>query len=39
MKVRIKEWNAVATWIWNIPNQERCTICQQAFELPCPKCK
>lgn len=39
MKVKIKQWNAIATWKWNIDSNEQCTICQQSFEAPCSKCK
>ncbi|CAK66460.1 unnamed protein product (macronuclear) [Paramecium tetraurelia] len=38
MKVKIKEWNAVTSWIWSL-DTDRCTICQLAFEQPCPRCK
>ena len=38
MKVKINKWVTVATWHWDIP-EDTCTICQTAFELPCPKCK
>lgn len=31
MKVKIKAWNAVATWKWDIESEECCTICQFAF--------
>lgn len=39
MKVRINAWNAIATWVWDIENENYCTICQLPFESPCPKCK
>ena len=39
MKVKIDSWNAVATWKWDIESEECCTICQYAFESPCPRCK
>ena len=39
MKVKINSWNAVATWKWDIENEDCCTICQFAFEMPCPRCK
>jgi anaphase-promoting complex subunit 11 len=39
MKVKINSWNAVATWKWDIETEECCTICQFAFESPCPRCK
>ncbi|PNP55258.1 hypothetical protein THARTR1_04400 [Trichoderma harzianum] len=28
MKVTIKEWNSVATWQWDIPEDDVCGICQ-----------
>lgn len=31
MKVKFKEWNAVATWVWSL-DTDRCTICQLSFE-------
>jgi anaphase-promoting complex subunit 11 len=39
MKVKIKQWNAIATWVWDINNETQCTICQLPFENPCPRCK
>lgn len=39
MKVAIKEWNAVATWHWNIPEDEVCGICRVQFDGTCPTCK
>jgi anaphase-promoting complex subunit 11 len=38
MKVKIKKWKGVATWLWDI-EEVKCTICQSDFESPCPKCK
>ena len=38
MKVKIKSWQAVGTWTWNI-DLPQCTICQLIFESPCPSCK
>jgi hypothetical protein len=26
MKIKIKSWNAVATWVWNL-DKDTCTIC------------
>lgn len=37
MKVKIKKWNAVGTWKYNIGVDE-CMICQNEFEIPCSKC-
>lgn len=39
MKVSIKEWNAVATWRWNMPDDEVCGICRVQFDGTCPTCK
>lgn len=39
MKVAIKEWNSVATWQWDIPEDDVCGICQVQFDGTCPTCK
>jgi anaphase-promoting complex subunit 11 len=39
MKVAIKEWNAVATWRWDMPNDDVCGICRVQFDGTCPTCK
>ncbi|KAJ4291479.1 ubiquitin-protein ligase Anaphase Promoting Complex [Collariella sp. IMI 366227] len=39
MKVKITQWNAVATWRWNIPEDDVCGICQVHFDGTCPTCK
>jgi hypothetical protein len=39
MKVTIKEWNAVASWRWNMPEDEVCGICRVQFDGTCPTCK
>ncbi|KAH8755267.1 anaphase-promoting complex subunit 11 RING-H2 finger-domain-containing protein [Hyaloscypha finlandica] len=39
MKVKIKKWNAVATWRWDIPDDDVCGICQVHFDGTCPTCK
>ncbi|KAI9045915.1 uncharacterized protein KD926_005858 [Aspergillus affinis] len=39
MKVNIKEWNAVATWRWDMPDDEVCGICRVQFDGTCPTCK
>ncbi|KAJ5974990.1 hypothetical protein N7481_008697 [Penicillium waksmanii] len=39
MKVTLKEWNAVATWHWDIPEDEVCGICRVQFDGTCPTCK
>uniref|UniRef100_A0A2K5D781 Anaphase-promoting complex subunit 11 RING-H2 finger domain-containing protein n=1 Tax=Aotus nancymaae TaxID=37293 RepID=A0A2K5D781_AOTNA len=37
MKVKIKCWNGVATWLW-VANDENCGICRMAFNGCCPDC-
>ncbi|RKF83143.1 Anaphase-promoting complex subunit 11 [Golovinomyces cichoracearum] len=39
MKVKILKWNAVATWRWDINDDDVCGICQVHFEGTCPTCK
>ena len=39
MKVKIVKWNAVATWRWDIPDDDVCGICQVHFDGTCPTCK
>lgn len=39
MKVTIKQWNAVATWRWDMPEDEVCGICRVQFDGTCPTCK
>ncbi|KEY75253.1 hypothetical protein S7711_07607 [Stachybotrys chartarum IBT 7711] len=39
MKVTIKEWNTVATWRWDKPEDDVCGICQVQFDGTCPTCK
>jgi anaphase-promoting complex subunit 11 len=39
MKVSIKKWNAVATWRWDLPEDDVCGICQVQFDGTCPTCK
>lgn len=39
MKVKILKWNAVATWRWDIPDDDVCGICQVDFDATCPTCK
>lgn len=39
MKVKIKKWDAVATWRWDIPDDDVCGICQVHFDGTCPACK
>ena len=39
MKVNIKKWHAVATWRWDMPEDEVCGICRVQFDGTCPTCK
>ncbi|CAF3592490.1 hypothetical protein HYE67_009495 [Fusarium culmorum] len=39
MKVTIKKWNSVATWRWDLPEDDVCGICQVHFDGTCPTCK
>ncbi|POS70521.1 RING finger domain-containing protein [Diaporthe helianthi] len=39
MKVKIKKWSAVATWRWDIPEDDVCGICQIHFDGSCPSCR
>ncbi|EGE86591.2 anaphase-promoting complex subunit 11, variant 1 [Blastomyces dermatitidis ER-3] len=39
MKVTLREWNAVATWRWDMPEDEVCGICRVHFDGTCPTCK
>lgn len=39
MKVKIKKWDAVATWRWDLPEDDVCGICQAHFDGTCPTCK
>ncbi|KAI9003912.1 anaphase-promoting complex subunit 11 [Hyaloraphidium curvatum] len=40
MKVRVKSWNAVAVWKWNVSDDDDvCGICRNAFDGCCPDCK
>lgn len=39
MKVSIKQWNAVATWRWDMPEDDVCGICRVQFDGTCPTCK
>ncbi|KAK2115546.1 Anaphase promoting complex subunit 11, partial [Saguinus oedipus] len=38
MKVKIKCWKGVATWLC-VANDETCGICRVAFNCCCPDCK
>ena len=39
MKVVIKQWNGVASWRWDMPEDEVCGICRVQFDGTCPTCK
>lgn len=40
MKVKIVQWNAVASWVWDLEtDNQQCSICQVPFESTCPRCK
>jgi hypothetical protein len=39
MKVEIKEWNAVAAWRWDMPDDDVCGICRNPYDSTCSKCK
>ncbi|KAI9139446.1 anaphase-promoting complex subunit 11 [Paraphysoderma sedebokerense] len=39
MKVKIKSWNAVAYWKWDVRSEDVCGICRNPFEGCCPECK
>lgn len=38
MKVTVKEWNAVASWRWDMPEDDLCGICRVQFDATCPDC-
>lgn len=39
MKVEIREWNAVAAWRWDMPDDDVCGICRNPYDSTCSKCK
>jgi anaphase-promoting complex subunit 11 len=39
MKVTIQQWDAVATWRWDVADDEVCGICRVQFDGTCPTCK
>lgn len=39
MKVKITNWSSVATWRWDIPEDDVCGICQVSYDGACPSCK
>ncbi|KAL2352980.1 anaphase promoting complex subunit 11 [Cryomyces antarcticus] len=38
MKVIIKSYHAVASWRWDMPEDDLCGICRVQFDGTCPKC-
>ncbi|EPE04672.1 anaphase-promoting complex subunit 11 [Ophiostoma piceae UAMH 11346] len=39
MRVKINKWHGVATWRWDLPEDDVCGICQNQFDGTCPTCK
>ncbi|ODV88802.1 hypothetical protein CANCADRAFT_29261 [Tortispora caseinolytica NRRL Y-17796] len=39
MKVHIENWQGVAAWHWDVPDEEVCGICRANFDNTCPGCK
>lgn len=41
MKVKIKSYQAVANWKWDLPegSDDKCGICRNEFDATCTKCK
>lgn len=39
MKAKIISWDAVATWRWDMPEDEVCGICRVQYDGTCPSCK
>ena len=39
MKITIKKYSAVATWHWDVPEDDVCGICRVQFDGTCPTCK
>lgn len=37
--MKIKKWAAVATWRWDIADDDVCGICQIDFDGSCPSCR
>ncbi|XP_050175359.1 anaphase-promoting complex subunit 11 isoform X1 [Myiozetetes cayanensis] len=38
MRVRVRSWHGVASWLW-VANDENCGICRMAFNGCCPDCE
>ncbi|KAI3635736.1 hypothetical protein MIR68_006374 [Amoeboaphelidium protococcarum] len=39
LQVTIKNWNAVAKWKWDVPNEDICGICRSPYDSACPQCR
>ncbi|EMF16462.1 RING/U-box [Sphaerulina musiva SO2202] len=41
MKIKIKSYQAVANWKWDLPegSDDKCGICRNEFDATCTKCK
>jgi len=39
MKVKIQKYYAVASWHWDLSDDDLCGICRVQFDGTCPKCK
>ena len=39
MKVKLNKISLVASWSWQLGDNDHCTICMNPFECACPQCK
>ncbi|RCH81114.1 hypothetical protein CU098_006015 [Rhizopus stolonifer] len=40
MKVKVKAWNTIAQWSWDVKDEDGvCGICQSEYDVCCPACK
>jgi anaphase-promoting complex subunit 11 len=39
MKVRVKQWTAVAAWHWDMPEDDVCGICRNPYDSTCAQCR
>ncbi|KAJ5895658.1 anaphase-promoting complex subunit 11 [Penicillium taxi] len=39
MRIILREWNSVAIWRWNLPEDDVCGICRVQYDSTCPRCK
>jgi hypothetical protein len=39
MKVIIKHWTAVASWHWDMPEDDVCGICRNPYDSTCSQCR